>query len=226
MSSQKNKPKNEIGYDLWSSIYDRYPNPTVAIDDISFPEFYSTVKDMNVLEVGCGTGRHTLRLISANNEVTGVDLSEGMLSQLRRKVETPRLKLIKGDFLCTEIQGGPFDAIIASLVLEHISDLSLFFSRARSVLAEGGLLFISDLHPQRMQAGIFAHFKDEAGNEIALESVAHQSEQIRESAKNNGFLVKAEESVSGTEQLVKINSKWIRYFNVPMIQIWVMESVR
>ena len=32
-----------------------------------------------VLEIGCGTGRHTRRLVEQGNSVTGLDLSEGML---------------------------------------------------------------------------------------------------------------------------------------------------
>ena len=28
---------NREGYDLWSTDYDRYPNPTIAIDERLFP---------------------------------------------------------------------------------------------------------------------------------------------------------------------------------------------
>lgn len=37
-----------------------------------------------VLDVGCGTGRHTIELARRGFAVTGVDLSEGMLAEARR----------------------------------------------------------------------------------------------------------------------------------------------
>ena len=43
------------------------------------------VAGLRVLDVGCGTGRHALRLASAGAVVTGVDFSEGMLEHARRK---------------------------------------------------------------------------------------------------------------------------------------------
>lgn len=67
--------ENQSGYNCWSEFYDSYPNPTVAIDDIYFPPFYSQIKNQSVLEIGCGTGRHTRRLLASNNHVTGVDIS-------------------------------------------------------------------------------------------------------------------------------------------------------
>ena len=40
-----------------------------------------------ILDMGCGTGRHAVRLAQAGYCVTGVDISEGMLSQARRAAE-------------------------------------------------------------------------------------------------------------------------------------------
>ncbi|MDD5172357.1 MAG: class I SAM-dependent methyltransferase [Candidatus ainarchaeum sp.] len=45
-----------------------------------------------VLEVGCGTGRILLRLLKDGIDVTGIDISEGMLGILRKKAEKLGLK--------------------------------------------------------------------------------------------------------------------------------------
>lgn len=82
---------------------------------------------------------------------------------------------------------------------------------------------ISDLHPDRTKSGIFAHFKDRSGAEHKLESTAHQNEQIRMAA-GNAFELLKEETVFGTEELIKINPKWIRHFGLPMIQISVFKA--
>lgn len=125
MFSQENKN----GYDIWSDFYDEYPNPTVAIDELTFPQFYSLEQRNKILEIGCGTGRHTRRLIQAENIVTAIDVSSGMLVKLRQKIINEDLTLIEGDFMTLEIPNGPFDAIIMSLVLEHIDNLPHFLKR-------------------------------------------------------------------------------------------------
>lgn len=40
---------------------------------------------MAILDIGCGTGRHAVELARRGYRVTGVDLSEGMLAEARRK---------------------------------------------------------------------------------------------------------------------------------------------
>src|SRR3954453_14840517 len=86
MNSSDNHPTPvKIGYNLWSGFYDRYPNSTVAIDDRHFPQLWHDLRGACVLEVGCGTGRHTRRLLAQGNRVTGVDVSSGMLEVAREK---------------------------------------------------------------------------------------------------------------------------------------------
>ncbi len=56
-----------------------------------------------VLEVGCGTGRILLPTARAGVEITGLDLSQGMLSVLRRRLAAEpldvqaRVRLVRGD---------------------------------------------------------------------------------------------------------------------------------
>lgn len=214
--------ENEIGYNAWSSFYDSYPNPTIAIDEMAFPQVYANIHNQNVLEIGCGTGRHTVRLLNADNTVTGIDLSEGMLSKLKEKIRGRNVTLINGDFLTTSLPNNAFDSIVMSLVLEHILDLNVFFSSARRALKSQGHVYISEIHPARTASGVFAHFKTEDGSEVHLKSAAHRSDEISQTAIQNGFMVKSMLSIMGNEALAHLNPKWEKYLNQPMIQIWVL----
>jgi 2-polyprenyl-3-methyl-5-hydroxy-6-metoxy-1,4-benzoquinol methylase len=53
-------------------------------------------KSLKILDVGCGTGRHTIELTKRGYSVTGIDLSETQLKRAREKAEGDHLKI---DFL-------------------------------------------------------------------------------------------------------------------------------
>lgn len=217
--------ENKTGYDLWSQFYDSYPNPTVALDDLTFPQCYSHLQNQNILEVGCGTGRHTVRLLEAKNKVTGIDISEGMLAQLKRKITNPDLVLLQGDFVIAEIPGSPFDALVTSLVLEHIPDLKSFFASAGKILKVGGKIYISEIHPSRTADGVFAHFKTVDGDEVHLKSSPHRSEDFINAAIESGFMLQEERSVVGSQALAELNSKWIKHLDQPLLQIWIFKKI-
>jgi len=212
--------ENQSGYNCWSEFYDSYPNPTVAIDDIYFPPFYSQIKNQNVMEIGCGTGRHTKRLLASDNYVTGVDISEGMLSQAKNKIQSEKLKLIHGDFMKDVVPLNKYDALVMSLVLEHIFELDSFFSKSAKYLKTGGYLFISEIHPQRTSQGTFAHFKTPEGGEVHLHSAAHSEEDIQKSSAKAGFKNVAVRNVLGDKQLAHMNPKWEKHFEQPLVQMW------
>jgi SAM-dependent methyltransferase len=214
---------NQEAYDRWSAFYDEYPNPTVAIDDLAFPPFWRGLTGGQVLEVGCGTGRHTRRLLDQGNRVTGVDLSPGMLGVARRRLEGSDVELIHADVLAYEgFAPASFDAAVSALVIEHIADLEGLFGLLSSVLRPGGRFYLSEIHPDRTAQGIAAHFVDrENGEEVRLQSYPHADAAIRQAAERSGLRLEATETILGDERLARLNPKWERYLGAPMIQVWV-----
>src|SRR5437764_12466232 len=73
------------GYDLWSAVYDADANPLPAIEEPCVDRLLGDVRGLAVLDLGCGTGRHALRLAAAGAVVTALDFSPGMLDQARAK---------------------------------------------------------------------------------------------------------------------------------------------
>lgn len=214
---------NRAAYDLWSSGYDTYPNSTVAIDDFSFPDVYSGVAGVRVLEIGCGTGRHTVRLAAQGNRVVAVDISPGMLSVARAKLaRSDAVQFLEADFL-SEDCGSAFDAALAALVLEHVSDLALFFSKVAVALRPGGHFFLSEIHPDRIAGGSQANFTDKDGRHVRLVSFAHTDEAIQSAAQRAGLVCLKAQDVLGDERLVGLNPDWARYLGRPMLRIWDFE---
>lgn len=224
MSQDKISSDNQTGYNKWSEFYDTYPNPTVAIDELSFPRFWNHLSNKDVLEIGCGTGRHTQKLLAQNNHVTGVDISEGMLQVAREKLPPENLKLIHADYMTYEVfNENQFDAIVCSLVIEHIKDLSGFFKKAAKILKPGGNLFISEIHPERTSQGVLAHFKT-GDQEVHLSSHAHTDEDFQRAAALASFETLKNETIYGTDEFANINPKWTKHLGKPLIEIWVLHK--
>ena len=62
-------------------------------------------KSLKILDVGCGTGRHSIELTKRGFDVTGIDLSESQLARAREKAETNNLKI---DFRKEDARNLPF----------------------------------------------------------------------------------------------------------------------
>jgi len=50
-------------------------------------------KSLKILDVGCGTGRHTIELVSRGYNVTGIDLSVSQLKKAREKANKKNLQI-------------------------------------------------------------------------------------------------------------------------------------
>ena len=171
--------ENRAGYDAWADLYDTYVNATVAIDDRDFPSLWQHVTSRDVLEIGCGTGRHTLRLAEQGNRVMAIDLSPGMLAVARGKLSAfEAVRLVEADILTRDV-GGPYDMALSALVIEHIADLPGFFTRIAAALKPGGEFFVSNIHPDKAAAGSGARFVDpRTGDERWLVNFTHSGEAI------------------------------------------------
>ena len=70
--------KEREGYARWAMVYDDDQNPLQALEGALVQQACGNVEGLRVLDMGCGTGRHTLWLAQAGAEVTGIDFSEAI----------------------------------------------------------------------------------------------------------------------------------------------------
>ncbi|SHF06466.1 class I SAM-dependent DNA methyltransferase [Streptoalloteichus hindustanus] len=95
----------------------------------------------SIVDIGCGTGRDAGHLASLGYTVTGLDLSERMLSHARER--HPAVRFEHGDMRSFRL-GRRFDAVTcldsAFLYCHRNEELSAFLDRCREHLTPGGLL--------------------------------------------------------------------------------------
>jgi malonyl-CoA O-methyltransferase len=121
-----------VGYDRWAQVYDHDANPLQALEEPIVWRAIGDPQGLIVLDLGCGTGRHSLRLATSGATVTAVDFSEGMLEEARRKPGAESVRFIGHDLHePLPFPNGEFDLVVSGLLLEHLRDLNLFFVELR-----------------------------------------------------------------------------------------------
>jgi SAM-dependent methyltransferase len=202
-------------YDSWAAVYDTDGNILQKTDDLELesllPHFLSLVESnrtgpVSIVDFGCGTGRNTIKLLQheANiaHRVAGIDASRGMLELAKNKVAeagfSDRVAFVQHDFLDPiDPQRAPklldppqqFDALISTLVLEHLP-LDPYFTAISSLLRPGGYALVTNMHPEMgsiSQAGFVG--SDENGQPIKVRghSWAHGVGETVKSAETQGL---------------------------------------
>ena len=96
-----------------------------------------------ILDFGCGSGDITSALAGKNYDVVGCDLSGRMIDKARENsADGASFVHLDGDVLA-EVVGCDFDGVVASSVLEYVSDPQACLARLWSVVRPGGWLFFT-----------------------------------------------------------------------------------
>lgn len=105
-------------------------------------------KSLRILDVGCGTGRHSIEMTKREYNITGIDLSQSQLAMAREKAAKENLNI---DFLRFDARNLPFksefDAAImlceGSFPLMETDEMNFEILKgiARSLKKEGKFIF-------------------------------------------------------------------------------------
>ncbi|WP_346889758.1 class I SAM-dependent methyltransferase [Clostridium sp. UBA1056] len=130
----------------WDTEY-RVERAKKVSDEI---ETYLEEKDnLRALEFGSGTGLISENLTHRFSSILMMDLSEGMIEQLKLKIEKNNIKNMKtwcGD-LFEFPDSGKFDVIYTSMAFHHIEDLPKVIKKLCELLDKNGKLIVVDLCP-------------------------------------------------------------------------------
>jgi len=107
-----------------------------------------------VLDVGCGTGEHTLLAVERGADASGIDLSVRAIEQARAKASSRRLdaRFDVADALTLAAPETPYDVVIDSGVFHVFDDhgRTTYVDVLRRVLRPGGAVYLmcfSDSQP-------------------------------------------------------------------------------
>lgn len=177
---------NQQAYNYWSATYDSMPNKTRDLEAKALRERVCA-ENLNVLEIGCGTGKNTEFLLTKAARVVGADFSIEMLAVARNKIRAENVEFKQIDLREKwEFAENSFDLITCSLALEHIENIDFIFSEVNKVLRSCGLFYIGELHPFKQYQGSKAKFETGAGT-FELGCFVHHVSDFFTAARNNNF---------------------------------------
>uniref|UniRef100_A0A060T5C1 ARAD1B09790p n=1 Tax=Blastobotrys adeninivorans TaxID=409370 RepID=A0A060T5C1_BLAAD len=218
-------------YDRWAEVYDTDSNFLQKLDDREMnqwlvPELSKLLRDksdkqadtLKLLDLGCGTGRNTLKLVSAfpTAEIVGLELSSKMLEIANERCGSGKKIVFQTyDLLKDSVPEEALncDAVISTLVLEHVP-IKDFLTRALEACKPGSYLVVTNMHSDMgaiSQAGFVC---PNTGVKIRPTSYSHTTSDFVTAAKECGFRLVSELKEQGvtekdTHELGPRSGKWV-----------------
>jgi ubiquinone/menaquinone biosynthesis C-methylase UbiE len=178
---------NQQAYNKWSQTYDTVENKTRDLEAKALRESLINDAPLDILEIGCGTGKNTEWLLTKAKHLVGADFSAEMLEKAREKITAENVEFQQMDLREEwRFAEDSFDLITCSLALEHIEKIDFVFAEARKVLRQAGQFYIGELHPFKQYNGTKAHFETGSGV-FELECFVHHVSEFFDVAKRNNF---------------------------------------
>jgi SAM-dependent methyltransferase len=126
----------------------------LALGDADFPALEEALKKRGrprALDVGCATGALLARLRDRGWDVTGVEISPaGEYARRERALDVKSLPLEKNHF-----PSGSFDVVLASHLIEHLTDPAGFVREVYRICAPGGCFMVTTPNISGFQARLF-----------------------------------------------------------------------
>lgn len=106
-----------------------------------------------LLDIGCGAGNNTLRLLQRISPMDCdlVDLSMPMLERAQQRISSVnkgRVRIFHEDFRTADLPQNHYDVVLAAQVFHHLrddQDWESTFAKLYSIIAPGGSVWITDL---------------------------------------------------------------------------------
>lgn len=131
-----------ISYDRTAEDYDKIVNSFEILPQLElFSKMFS--KGDRILDLGCGPGQHSKYFSDCGFDVSGIDLSEKMISIAKRKYSDIDFQVM--DIENLDFKNNTFDGIWASASILHIEKEKIPHTllRLSNILKDNGIIYIS-----------------------------------------------------------------------------------
>jgi SAM-dependent methyltransferase len=130
----------------------------------------------DVLELACGTGLWTRRLVKHARCVTAVDASPEMLEINRERLQDPSVSYLEADLFTWEPEA-TYDVCFFSFWLSHVPEehFTAFWEKVKSALKPGGRVFFLDSSRSDLASAV-DHKLPDKGSDVMLRRLANGSE--------------------------------------------------
>jgi 2-polyprenyl-3-methyl-5-hydroxy-6-metoxy-1,4-benzoquinol methylase len=151
------------------------------------------------LDIGCGNGFDTIKLLKKSSQVTGLDVENFVREEYRGY-----FKFVLGDGVTMPFRKSSFDLITCWEVIEHVKDPKQFLKEIFRILKPGGVLFLSTPNRLRLSNRLINLYKKieypyVLGKDKDVGDIVHLREYTLEDltllVKNAGFSVNKKEGV-------------------------------
>ncbi|WP_159881110.1 class I SAM-dependent methyltransferase [Paenibacillus puerhi] len=123
-------------------------------------EWLELPEGSEVLDLCCGMGRHSMALTGFGFHVTGVDLSEVLLTEARKLDKRGEVTWVRGDMRQVPLEG-PFDAVVNLFTsfgyFEDDQDHERVLGEIRRLLSSEGRFIIDFLNPDYVRSHLVPH---------------------------------------------------------------------
>lgn len=194
---------NNLGRE-WESIQKEILNPELYRNIITS---YLPKKNKHILDLGCGPGGLVPYLLDKSNKVTGIDSSPKMIEDAQKLFASEkRVQFIQSYLETIPIKTNSVNAVIASMVLHHISKPPVVLEEAFRVLSDDGILCIVDL---------LKHEKEFMRDKFSDLWLGFEKEQLQDWLNQSGFNIKNTQQLKVRDfEIIIINSIKRRTTNV------------
>ena len=179
-------------------------------------------KDLKIIDVGCGTGRHAIELTKRGYSVTGIDLSGSQIERAKEKVKNENLEI---EFLVGDARQIPFndEFDIAIMMCEggfplmetDEENFEILKSVSQSIKSNGKIIFttLNGLFPIFNSTNEFAKGKEK-------ENAQFHNNNFNLMTFRDHFEIDFEDD-SGNKKKIKCNQR----FYIPSEITWLLKSL-